>query len=79
MKSIKVSIDNEVRKVVAEYQNHNENIKRFTDRSVRDLILIYPVDQPGGEVGLGEGWVGVEMGRVERGVGGGGGARLSLP
>ena len=46
-KSIKVSRDNGVRRVMVEYQNHNENVKRVTDRSVRDLILIYPVDQPG--------------------------------
>ena len=47
VKSIKVSRDNEVRRVMVEYQNHNENVKRVTDRSVRDLILICPVDQPG--------------------------------
>ena len=42
-----MSRDNEVRRVMVEYQNHNENVKRVTDRSVKDLILIYPVDQPG--------------------------------
>ena len=42
-----MSRDNEVRRVMVEYQNHNENVKRVTDRSVRDLILIYPVGQPG--------------------------------
>ena len=45
VKCIKVSRDNEVRRVVVEYQNHIENVKQVTDRSVRGLI--HPVDQPG--------------------------------
>ena len=37
--------DGHVRKVRVQYQNHNENVKRETCRSVRNLILNHPVDE----------------------------------
>ena len=32
-------------KVDVEYNNYNENTKRITQRGVRDLVNVYPVDE----------------------------------
>ena len=39
--------DGHVRTVEVEYQNHNEGVKRYTSRGVRDLVVIQPLDEPG--------------------------------
>ena len=44
-----------IRKVIVRYRNHQENIDRYTTRSVRDLVLTYP----NGELNLME-----EVGKV---------------
>ena len=40
--------------VEVEYQNHNEGVKRYTTRGVRDLVVIQPVDEPGIDAELAE-------------------------
>ena len=47
VKSVSIGKDGHIRKVQVEYQNANENVKRFTVRGVRDLIIIHPVDELG--------------------------------
>ena len=37
--------DGLVRKVQVKYRNHNESVDRFTWRSVRQLVVIHPVDE----------------------------------
>ena len=37
--------DGVIRKALIKYRNYNENIDRFTLRSVRQLIIIHPVDE----------------------------------
>ena len=44
---IKVSRDRKIREVEIEYQNLNENIKRRTNRGVREIIVIHPLDEVG--------------------------------
>ena len=44
---IKVSRDRKIREVEIEYQNFNENIKRRTNRGVREIIVIHPLDEVG--------------------------------
>ena len=39
------SKDGHIRKVDIEYKNHNEGVKRITQRSVRVLIIVYPVNE----------------------------------
>ena len=39
------SRDGRVRRVIIKYQNHNEDIPRFTDRTIRKLVKIYDVDE----------------------------------
>ena len=34
-----------IRKVDVEYKNSNEGIKRVTHRGVRELVIIFPVDE----------------------------------
>ena len=34
-----------IRTVIVRYRNHPENVDRYTTRSVRDLVLIHPVDE----------------------------------
>ena len=43
--SIHKGRDGRVRTIEVEYQNHNENIKRKTVRGVRDVVIIYRVDE----------------------------------
>ena len=37
--------DGHVRKVDIEYRNHNGEIKRETFRGVRELVIVYPIDE----------------------------------
>ena len=37
--------DGLIRKVLIKYRNHNENVDRFTWRSVRQLVIIHPIDE----------------------------------
>ena len=32
-------------KVIVRYRNHQENVDRYTIRSIRDLMLIHPIDE----------------------------------
>ena len=34
-----------IRKVIVRYRNHQENVERYTTRSVRDLVLIRSTDE----------------------------------
>ena len=43
--SIKRGKDGHVRKVDVKYQNHNEAIKRVTQRGVRDLVIVHSIDE----------------------------------
>ena len=43
----KVSRDGKIRQVELEYQNHNENVKRKTNRGTRELCVIHPFDDLG--------------------------------
>ena len=45
--TVKVGRDGHIRVVEVEYQNHNEGVKRYTTRGVRDLVVIQPIDEPG--------------------------------
>ena len=44
---VNTSKDGHVRTVEVEYQNHNEGVKGYTSRGVRDLVVIQPLDEPG--------------------------------
>ena len=37
--------DGHIRRVDVEYMNANENVKRKTQRGVRDLVIVFPVDE----------------------------------
>ena len=37
--------DHKVRKVKVRYRNHNEDTDRFTNRSVRGLVVIHRIDE----------------------------------
>ena len=41
----KVSSDGKIREVEVEYHNYNENIKRRTNRGVREIVVIHPIDE----------------------------------
>ena len=45
VKLLHQSRDLNVRKVDVEYQNHNEGIKRTTTRGVREVVVIYPIEE----------------------------------
>ena len=45
--AVNVGKDGHIRKVEVEYQTHNEGVKRYTVRGVRELIVVHPVDEPG--------------------------------
>ena len=45
--SVESSKDNKIRKVIVEYVNSTEETKRETRRSVRELVIIHPVDELG--------------------------------
>ena len=42
---LKKSKDGKIRRVIVKYRNHSENFDRFTNRAVRELIVIHPVDE----------------------------------
>ena len=42
---LKKGRDGLIRKVLVEYKNHNENVRRTTERGVRDLVIISSVDE----------------------------------
>ena len=54
VKSIEISRDSKIRKVIVEYVNSNESTRRETRRSVREIVVINPVDQLGIVRELGE-------------------------
>ena len=39
------SRDGRVRRVIVKYQNHNEDVPRFTDRSIRKLVKIFDIEE----------------------------------
>ena len=45
--TVNIGRDGHIRVVEVEYQNHNEGVKRYTTRGVRDLVVIQPIDEPG--------------------------------
>ena len=53
-KTVEASRDSKVRKVVVEYVNSSESTRRETRRSVRELVVIHPVDELGIVRELGE-------------------------
>ena len=54
VKRVEVGRDQKIRSVIVEYMNHNENVKRETRRAVREIVVIYPVDELGIISELGE-------------------------
>ena len=42
---VKTSKDGKIRSAVVKYRNHNESVDRFTNRAVREIIMIHPVDE----------------------------------
>ena len=42
---VKRGRDEKVRKVVVKYRNHNENFDRFTNRAVREIVVIHAVGE----------------------------------
>ena len=44
---VKVSRDGKIREMEIEYHNYNEGTKRHTNRGVRDVVVIHPVDELG--------------------------------
>ena len=41
---VKLGRDGRIREVEIEYLNHNENVKRRTNRGVREIVVVHPVD-----------------------------------
>ena len=39
------SRDGRVRRVIVKYQNYNEDVRRFTDRSIRKLVKIFDIEE----------------------------------
>ena len=39
------SKDGIIRKMILRYRNHQQNVDRYTTRSVRGLVLIHPIDE----------------------------------
>ena len=42
---VKVGRDRRIREVKIQYKNHNENVKCSTNRGVREIVVIHPVDE----------------------------------
>ena len=59
VKSVEPSRDSKIRKVIVEYVNNSETVRRETRRSVRELVVIHPVDELGivRELGQISAWV----------------------
>ena len=45
IKKVSKSRDGKIRVATVEYQNHNEDTKRYTNRRIRDLIMIHHVNE----------------------------------
>ena len=45
--ALKVSRDGKIRQVEIEYKNHNEGIKRKTNRGTREIVVIHPFEELG--------------------------------
>ena len=43
--NVKPGADGQIRKVEIEYRNFNEGVTRKTQRTVRELVIIHPVDE----------------------------------
>ena len=54
VKELEASKDEKIRKVVVEYVNSSEDVRRQTRRSVRELVVIHPIDELGIVRELGE-------------------------
>ena len=39
------SKDEKIRRVIIKYRNHNEAFDRFSNRAVREIVVIHPVDE----------------------------------
>ena len=63
IKDVEISRDQKIRKVIIEYVNSTETIRRETRRSVREIIVIHPVEELGIVRELGEiaTWVDMKM------------------
>ena len=44
---VKISRDGKIRQVTVEYQNPSENVKRFTNRGTREIVVIHPHNELG--------------------------------
>ena len=44
---VKISRDGKIRQVTVEYQNPSENVKRFTNRCTREIVVIHPHNELG--------------------------------
>ena len=42
---VKVGRDRRIREVKIQYKNHNENVRRSTNRGVLEIVVIHPVDE----------------------------------
>ena len=62
VKDVEISRDDKIRKIVIEYVNASETTKRETRRSVREVVVIHPVDELGIVRELGEiaSWVDIQ-------------------
>ena len=67
VKSIEISRDSKIRKVIVEYVNSNESTRRETRRSVREIVVIHPVDELGIVRELGEIATWVDMQKASSG------------
>ena len=62
VKDVEISRDDKIRKIIVEYVNASETTKRETRRSVREVVVIHPVDELGIVRELGEiaSWVDIQ-------------------
>ena len=44
---VKVGRDGKIREIEILYQNHNEKVKRYTQRGAREVVVIHPVEELG--------------------------------
>ena len=42
---VNISQDGKIRKVIVRYRNANENVDRYTNRAVRQIVIVHPVDE----------------------------------
>ena len=43
--SLKISKDGKIRRAVIKCRNHNESTGRYTNRTVREIVMIHPIDE----------------------------------